>query len=103
MKVSIPRLRRVRFKDGRCLEVLRPGASDPAYLTRKLAAAVAVHTARAHGPSGAAIVLWDSAGYTTGVVVNGTPLPGILIPDLVRNVLLGHKIEDWTIDTINGN
>ena len=34
MKTSIPRLRRVRFKNGRTLEVLRPGATDPAFMIR---------------------------------------------------------------------
>lgn len=103
MKVSIPRLRRIRYKDGRVLEVFRPAASDPAYLSQKISETVAMHLATATGPSGVAVVLWDSAGYTSGRVLNGTSLPGILIPDLVRNTLLGHKIEDWTIDTINGN
>lgn len=103
MKTSIPRLRRIRFKDGRTLDVLRPVTSDASYFQRKAFETIATHLANARGQSGVAIVMWDSQGYTVGRVINGMPIPGILIPDLVRNVLLGHKIEDWTIDTLNGN
>jgi len=52
--------------------------------------------------SGFALVIWHENGATTADVANWGNLPGILIPDLVRNRLLGDKIEQWTIDRING-
>lgn len=102
MKTSIPRLRRIRFKDSRTLEVLRTARVE-ADTFDKAFAIIKDALASEPGPAGVAIVAWTAEGWTMGKVVNNTMLPGILLPDLARNVLLGIKIEEWTIDTINGN
>lgn len=97
------RLRRVRFKDGRTLEVLRPKQFDPMALADEVKKTVVDHCQNSIGPFGCAVVCWSVDMVTTGRVWNSaTPLPGILVPDLVRNVLLGNKIEAWTLDTLNG-
>lgn len=103
MKTSIPRLRRIRFKDGRTIEVIRPKGSDVNYFKRVLGETVNLHLDGANGPCGIAVVMWDSHGFTTCKVFNETAIPGILVPDLVRNVMLGNKIEAWTLDTLNGD
>lgn len=102
MKTSVPRLRRIRFKDGRTLEVLRPRTEDPAAAVLMAKLVIETHFKGGPGPHGCAVVLWSSDGATSARVVNDTVIPGILLPDLVRNVLLGHKIESWTISTLNG-
>ncbi len=53
--------------------------------------------------AGYAIVLWDREGRSIANfgAREGSPIPTILIPDFVRNLLLARRIETWTIDTIN--
>lgn len=64
----------------------------------------------AHGPDicGFALVVWDSRGTSTADAAvkqpeNGVAIPPILIPDFVRNRLLGEQIEQWAVDKILGN
>ena len=102
MKVSIPRLRRIRYKDGRTFEVLRPKSFDPLEVADKARQIVIDHATFGPGPYSVAIVVWGDDLATTGRVWNNSSIPGILVPELVRNVLLGLKIESWTIDTLNG-
>ena len=61
----------------------------------------------AHGDDlrGFALVVWGSDGTSTadsGVrnTGNQTVIPPILIPDFVRNRLLGMTIEQWAIEAI---
>lgn len=54
------------------------------------------------GLAGFAIVVWGLDGSSTAALAtDGGVTPTILIPDFVRNRLLGEKIEAWTIESIN--
>lgn len=103
MKTTTLRLRRIRFKDGRTLDVLRPKAKE----ADKMHAIYAKHGAECvsdFGPnlSGISLVTWGKDGSSTCMLLSDGQIPGILVPDFVRNRLLAKKIEDWTIDTVNG-
>lgn len=57
--------------------------------------------------AGFALVVWNAEGASTADMANREPrqgayIPAILIPDFVRNRLLGMKIEEWAVDTIRG-
>ena len=62
-------------------------------------------TLQQHGGEivGCAIVLWGRDGASTSSVWMraANPIPGILVPDFVRNRLLAQKIKGWTIETVN--
>jgi hypothetical protein len=51
--------------------------------------------------AGFAVVVWGKDGTISSMLRSDGRIPGILVPDLVRNKLLAERIEDWTIDTIN--
>lgn len=105
-KTTTLRLRRIRFKDGRTVEVLRPKSGNAELLRQsyaKNAPAVAAPYFADGTISGYAIVVWGSDGKTSSVANTDGRIPGILIPDLVRNKLIADKIEEWTIDTVNGD
>ena len=51
--------------------------------------------------AGYAFVVWDEEGGSSASAVGTCTIPGILVPDFVRNRLLAYKIEDWTIETVN--
>lgn len=55
---------------------------------------------------GFAIVVWGSDTRSTAdlgaKLQAGSVIPEILIPDFVRNRLLAVKIEQWTVDAVNG-
>lgn len=99
---SIPRLRRVRFKDGRTIEVLRPKPSDDQHIRAQLKKVVAWAMEMDRPLGGAAIAVWDIDGSSICDLQSNGTIPAILVPDFVRNRLLAAKIEDWTIDTLNG-
>lgn len=102
-KTSTLRLRRVRFKDGRTLDVFRsPSAEDEhRFVREKVAEVLAVHSGRI---AGMAFVVWEPDCSSTCVVsVNdSSTIPSILVPDFVRNRLLADRIERWTLDTVDG-
>lgn len=102
-KTSIPRLRRIRFKDGRTIDVLRTKPKDDIILRGNLRRFVD-YALRKGGEdvSGYAIVVWDKTNSSICEYGTTGGIPGPSIPDYVRTRLLGHMIEKWTIDTLNG-
>lgn len=61
-----------------------------------------------HKPVGVVMVVWDGEYASNCAVLqpNGPEwlpgmLPGILIPDFVRNRLLAQKIISWAIEDVN--
>ena len=64
----------------------------------------------AHGfdLAGFAIVVWGEQGTSTADMRTRSPektgvvIPSILVPDFVRNRLLGMKIEQWAVETVRG-
>lgn len=59
------------------------------------------------GFAGFALVVWAPDGASTAdmgmkSIDQGAQIPSMLIPDFVRNRLLGMKIEEWAVDTIKG-
>ncbi len=51
--------------------------------------------------NGFVVMIWDNDGTSTCDAVNFEGnIPGILIPDFVRNRLLAQKIETWTLETL---
>lgn len=96
------RLRRIRYKDGRTLEVLRPKPSDDQKL-REGVRNIGKWSADDPLPlAGYAVVVWRADGGSTAYLQSNGQIPSILVPDFVRNRLLAQKIEDWTVDTLNG-
>lgn len=95
------RLRRIRYKDGRTLEVLRPKPTDDEKL-RKGVRDIGKWCADDPQPlAGYAVVVWRTDGVSSAYLQSNGQIPSILVPDFVRNRLLAEKIEDWAIDTLN--
>lgn len=89
------RLRRVRFKDGRTLEVLRPKDEG---IARKLTACAA--RASEYGGAdmaGFAIVAWRRDGCVFVNYENGdcSPVPGGGVPQYAHDVLLAELGARW--------
>lgn len=103
MKTSVPRLRRVRFKDGRTIEVLRTKPTDDQNLRASIRNVMKVGAGFDKTLAGYAFVAWGTDGMSIAHLQSNGQIPSILVPDFVRNRLLAEKIEDWTIDTLNGN
>jgi hypothetical protein len=78
-----------------------PKAWDDSRVTRRLKLSVQNHVNHGCDIAGFAFVIWSSEGATSSVVINNSRIPGIVIPDLVRNKLLAEKIEEWTIESIH--
>lgn len=99
MKTSIPRLRRIRFKDGRTIEMLRlpenPGSDG---MWADIRAKMESHGSEVEGY---AFVVWGG-DYSTVALATGPSLPLAYLPDYVRNRLLLQIFERWTIDTLEG-
>lgn len=102
MKIGKTRIRRVRFHDGRTLEVLHNNKSeDYAIITGHVAASTDIMLK--HGDiAGFAFVVWDREGGSIVCVKlkDSCTIPGILVPDFVRNRILAEKIQEWTIEKL---
>lgn len=99
-KVGRPlRLRSVRLKSGgAAFHIMRTPTAEQ---DRANVEYWVKHTLDAHDARicGMALVVWDQDCASTATLrANpGSPIPGALIPDFVRNRLLAEKIEEWTI------
>lgn len=94
-KTSVPRLRRITYKDGRSVTVIRPTKNFP---DRIWIESHIRDLLDSHGDdiSGFAIVVWDKSGASTARMQSVHPsIPVIYVPDFVRNRLLALKIEEW--------
>lgn len=103
MRTSIPRIRRVRFKAGCEVVKIRSARDDVGEYMVRRAKDMANEAAGQH-IAGFAIVAWSNSGesWVLSHVDNGSRIPPLLVPEFVRNALLGDRIENWTIDHING-
>lgn len=103
MKTSTLRLRRVRYKNGKQIEVFRSPTpeDDRRFVEARIREVLDGHNDRI---AGVAIVVWapDSGSTALMSVNNSSAIPSILVPDFVRNRLLAERIEAWTIDAIEG-
>lgn len=94
-------IRRVRFKAGGEVHLLRQSADD--------ARARALRDVRMcldgqKEVAGFAFVVWGDADSTAAHWAGPeSTIPAILIPDYVRNRLLAMQIERWTLDTFNNS
>ena len=91
MKTSIPRLRSVRFKDGRApLRVIRPAPGNTCQRDQFVRTSESIATTRPY-LSGYAIVAWDDDGSTSvDMGTNGLPVPQMMVPEYIKTCLL-----DW--------
>lgn len=94
------RIGKVRFKNG--LTVIPFPDAHEARVRRMMARIRSCADQQDHVISGYAFVCWDSNGAVWPIMEGTNQIPGILVPDFVRNALLGSKIESWTLDQING-
>ena len=86
MRQSIPRLRRVRFKDGATLEILRTEADKGEDWARRLIDRVLRAHLEEHSIAGMVLVVW-SPGLDVTVEMMATPaspVSHLLIPEMVR-------------------
>lgn len=102
MKTTTLRLRRVRFKDGRTIEVFRP-KPDPCefpndYIIGEVEECLAVQS---DNTAGFAFICWSKDGASTCQIKTDGSIPSIYVPDFLRNRLLAHQIEKWTIQEIH--
>ena len=82
----------------------KPDALDRERAVRRYVDDALIAQARdGHEIVGFAFMVWDHRGTSVATAYNmDGHIPAILIPDFVRNRLLAGKIEQWTIDTLNG-
>lgn len=97
--VSIPRLRRVRFKDGRTVTVIRRPPPDTSLVDAfRISAARAVDQTDGTGIQAFAILLWDGRGYcyVDYRVADRSPLVAAQLPQLEKDVLLAETGARWS-------
>lgn len=89
------RLRSVRFKDGRTFTVLRPEQN----YDRRIVESGVREVLDQHSVdfAGYAFMVWGMDGSSTCDLQTKSNIPSILVPDFVRNRLLGMKIEEWIL------
>lgn len=102
-RVSIPRLHRVRFKNGGAdLTIMRRLDVDRRRAVRDTIESVM----RAQGDDvmGCAIVVWGfDMASTAAIRVNDGKLSQASVPDFVRTRLLAEISERWTIGSLRDN
>jgi hypothetical protein len=108
-RVARTRCGKVTLKRGGSLQLLRkPVSPERGCVEAELRRVLDNHTNAAgdRNVAGFAFVVWDGEGGSTAgmelyTVEGGKTIPGVLVPDFVRNRLLAGKIEQWTLNTIN--
>lgn len=93
-KTTTLRLRRVRFKNGNTIEVLRPKADEtPVRLQDSVAAALEDRS----GIVGYALVVWTADGRVTPAYYNGprSPILAGQVPQYAKDVLLAEVATRW--------
>ena len=101
MKVSIPRLRRVRFKDGRTLEVFRkPIPPQEIQANLRMTVNRCLESEVGDGMAGFAFVAWAKTGevfvnYENG---DGSLVSGGAVPQYVKDILLAELAARWSRD-----
>lgn len=95
MKTSIPRLRRIRFKDGRTIEVLRrPEDSDVA---SRLRGSMIKSVDYGSEVVGFALIVWYANGEVFPATHNGvkSPLLAGQVAQYVKDVILADTAARW--------
>jgi hypothetical protein len=107
-KTTTLRLRRIAYKDGRTLNVLKSRKEqDQEFFATELPKIVqrvvdAHRRGESWGIAGFAFMVWSEDGASTSDARTDGHIPSILVPDFVRNKLLADRIEAWTVERING-
>lgn len=97
------RLRRIRFKDGRTIEVLRSKIEqDDGHLRSSFTRACENAKTTQNAFAGYAIVVWQTNGSSFTAARSNGQIPGILAPDYVRNALLADHTIKWAIEELEG-
>lgn len=99
MGVSIPRLRRIRFKDGRTVTVMRRPPPDTSIVDEfKISAARGADQTDGAGIQAFAILLWDGRGYcyVDYRVADNSPLVAAQLPQLAKDALLAETGVRWS-------
>jgi len=95
MRTSIPRLRRIRFKDGRSIDILRPKSESVLPEFRAV-----IDDAIANNPdmAGFAIVAWRPSGEVFVTYRNGTrsQIIGGGVPQYVHDCFLAEVAVRWS-------
>ncbi len=103
-RVSIPRLRSVKFKDGRGeLRVLRPVAKAESEVYRRMRRDFASMLARipADKVAGFALVAWTDDGWAwPRLQIDGGPVPRHLAPAYLHDVMLGEVVLNDIEDSL---
>lgn len=96
-KVSIPVVRRVRFKDGRSLEILRQYTqNDRKHIDARVGPMMDRFFADGKGAGGFAFCIWDANGASCSAQSNFIgPVPSAGVPDFVRNLLMLQLAASW--------
>lgn len=97
-RVSIPRLRSVKFKSGGEVRLLNTNIDERRKEIERHCREVIDIQEKIEG---FAIVAWDKDGKSTCYAANyESPIPHILIPEFVKSRLLAHRIELWVMEDI---
>lgn len=98
--VSIPRLRRVRFKDGRTITVIHPRRDPSLTDCFKQVLSKAMDQTSPFGIQAFAILAWDGRGYcfVDYRVADGSALVAAQIPQLAKDALLAELAVRWTTE-----
>lgn len=98
MKTSIPRLRRVRFKDGRTIEVLR--RQEDGDVASRLRGSAAKSIDYGSEVVGYALVVWYANGEVFLAAHNGpkSPLLAGQVAQYCKDVLLADNAARWAED-----
>lgn len=98
MKTSIPRLRRVRFKDGRTIEVLRqPPKSRAVQKGLEQSVSRALESCVGDNMVGFALVCWAETGEVYVNYSNGDKslVSGGMVPQYVKDILIAEQAARW--------
>lgn len=102
MRQGTLRLRSVKYKDGRGELRVIPDyrAKDREHAIKRVNDVMA----RQKDIAGYAIVVWGADGSCTSQSQSGprSALPGIYVPDFVRNALLACKTVEWVEEELIG-
>lgn len=97
MKTSIPLLRRIRFKDGKSIEVIRNHAPSRGEVEASIRESVRDYYDTYSGfVGGYAIVIWQADGSSTARIRNYNGIvPLAITPDFVRERVNLQIMKDW--------
>lgn len=95
--VSIPRLRRVRFKGGRTITVIHRKPDTAVSDLFKKSVAHVTESQTGQGMQAFALLVWDSRGYcfVDYQIGEASPIAAVSIPQLAKDTLLAETAARW--------